>query len=219
MVTHVPPRVPMEPVLTDLPAGSGLWRCHPTGCPAAGFNPVLSHRYFDGGRFDGTADDAYRFLYAAPEPLTALAETLLRDVPYSAAGTRVVPWVSAVQRSLTRLRVTEDLKLVRLVSQADLAAVFQDAWLLEGESDRYGATRYWAQEIRRYAPAAQGMVWQSRRNRPYHAVVFFSDRCEGEPVKAVEEQSYHLGTFEGVAKANRLLAPLRAMILPPGIRP
>lgn len=213
-----PPPVPMRPALTVLPAGAELWRCHTTRFPATGFNPVLSHRHFAGGRFDGTADDAYRFLYAAPEPLTALAETLLRDVPYSDAGVRVVPWALAAPRSLSRLTVTEELTLVRLVTQADLAAVFQDASLLEGGDERYGATRFWAQEIRRYAPGAHGMVWQSRRNRPCHALVLFGDRCGDEPLKADPEHAYRLGTFEGAEEANRLLAPLRAVLVPPGVR-
>ncbi|GLF96583.1 RES family NAD+ phosphorylase [Streptomyces yaizuensis] len=215
---QVPPDVPMRPVTTVLPAGAELWRCHATSRPVTDFNPVPSHRHVGGGRFDGADDDRYRFLYAAFEPLTALAETLLRDIPYGETGVRPVPWVTASSRSLSKARVTEDLRLVRLVSQADLAAVFQDTWLLEGGDDRYGLTRYWAQEIRRHAPDAQGMVWQSRRNRPHHALVLFGDRCGDEPLKAVPEDSYALGTFEGAERANQLLAPLRAFLLPPGMR-
>ncbi|GGZ56227.1 hypothetical protein GCM10010387_57800 [Streptomyces inusitatus] len=221
MVGQPPPGAArMSPRLTVLPAGSELWRCHAATCPPAAFNPSLAPSHFDGSRFDGTTEDPYPFLYAAPEPATGLAEVLLRSVRYDdTSGLRQVQWPLAASRTLTKLLVTEDLTLVRLVSEEDLAAVFQDSWLLEGGEGRYPMTRVWAHEIRRQAPAVQGLVWQSRRNRPYRALVLFGDRCGAEPLKAVPGQSHRLATVEGVHEANRLLAPLRAVIAPPGVRP
>ncbi|MER5766911.1 RES family NAD+ phosphorylase [Streptomyces sp. NPDC001985] len=209
----------MEPALTVVPAGTELWRCHASAYAATAFNTSRAHPHFDGARFDGTVDDPYPFLYAAPEPTTALAEVLLRSVRFSGpAGTRQVPWALAASRTLSRVRVTEDLTLVRLVSEEDLAAVFQSSWLLEGDEGRYPSTRFWAREIRRQERRAQGLVWQSRRNRPHHAVVLFGDRCGAEPLKAEPGQGCSLGTFEGAIEANRLLAPLRAVVVPPGAR-
>ncbi|MFT9479821.1 RES domain-containing protein [Streptomyces sp. Mo3] len=90
------------------------------------------------------------------------------------------------------------------------------SWLLE--TDEYAQTRAWAREIRRQVPDAQGLVWQSRRHRPHPAMVLFGDRCGEEPLKAVPGQAHNLGTFEGAGEANRLLAPLRAIVIPPGTR-
>lgn len=209
----------MSPNLSVLEAGTELWRCHETAFSCTAFNPVAAHSHFGGSRFDGTADDPYAYLYAAQEPTTALAEVLLRDMAFTwPAGTRQVPWAKAAIRSLSKLRLTEDLLLVDLVTEEDLAAVFQDAWLLEADGPGYAQTRAWAREIRRQVPRAQGLRWQSRRHRPHHAVVLFGDRCGAEPLKAVPGQAHNLGTFEGASEANRLLAPLRAVIVPPGMR-
>lgn len=62
----------------------------------------------------------------------------------------------------------------------DLAAVDQDAWLVDADGPAdYPRTRYWAQALRRHADWAQGMVWQSHRCRPRLAYVLFGDRCGG----------------------------------------
>ncbi|MEU5108690.1 RES family NAD+ phosphorylase [Streptomyces sp. NPDC021354] len=209
----------MSPTLVGLDAGTELWRCHQTTFPCTEFNPVAAHAHFGGSRFDGTSEDPYPYLYAGLDPTTALAEVLLRDVEFSGPeGMRQVPWAQAAIRSLAKLRVTEDLVLVRLFSERDLAAVFQTSWLLETEGPGYAQTRAWAREIRRQVPRAQGLLWQSRRNRPEQALVLFGDRCGAEPLKAVPGHAHNLGTFEGTRVANELLVPLRAVIVPPGMR-
>lgn len=209
----------MSPTLVGLDAGTELWRCHETAYPCTEFNPVTAHSHFGGSRFDGTAEDPYPYLYAALEPTTPLAEVLLRDMEFTwPAGTRQVPWAKAAIRSLSELRVTEDLTLVRLVKEEDLAGVFQNSWLLETDGPGYAQTRAWAREIRRQVPQAQGLLWESRRHRDRRALVLFGDRCGAEPLKAVPGHAHNLGTFEGVSVANQLLAPLRAVIVPPGMR-
>ncbi|MEV6132542.1 hypothetical protein AB0M05_38100 [Streptomyces violaceusniger] len=53
------------------------------------------------------------------------------------------------------------------------------------------------------------------------SAVFDSTHATGpgkEPLKAVPGQAHNLGTFEGAGEANRLLAPLRAVVIPPGMR-
>ncbi|MGW6459185.1 RES family NAD+ phosphorylase [Streptomyces sp. NPDC055078] len=220
MVGQAPPDARMSPRLTVLRAGAELWRCHPTVYPATEFNPVAAHSHFGGSRFDSTADDPYPFLYAAPYPATTLAETLVRSMEFTGpAGERRVPWELAAPRSLSKVEVTEELLLVRLLTGEDLAGVFQTSWLVEADEPQYAQTRYWAREIRRQTPRAQGFVWQSRRNRPENSLVLFGDRCGPEPLKAVAGQTYNLGTFEGAIEANRWLKPLRAVIVPPASRP
>lgn len=218
MVRQAPPEgARMSPNLFTLSAGTELWRCHETAYACTEFNPKPAHSFFGGNRFDATAEDRYPYLYAAVEPATTLAEVMLRDTEFTGPeARRQVPWALAATRSLSKVRVTEDLVLVRLVREEDLAAVFQTSWLLE--TDEYAQTRAWAREIRRQMPDAQGLVWQSRRHRPHPAMVLFGDRCGEEPLKAVPGQAHNLGTFEGAGEANRLLAPLRAVVIPPGTR-
>ncbi|MEW2569304.1 RES family NAD+ phosphorylase [Streptomyces sp. NPDC047070] len=230
MTRQLPPEVAMAPRATVLPAGTTLWRCHHSGYPAAGFKKVEAHTLFGGSRFDCTAEDPYPYLYATLEPTTALAEVLLRSMDFDPVlGSRIVPWAQASRYTLTRIVTTADLTLVSLRVEEDLAAVCQDSWLLDSEPDAYPQTRYWAQELRRQAKDAQGLLWQSRRHRPRAAVVLFGDRCGDEPfadgtadavdsddaVDAVDTVAcYDLSTPVGLAEANRLLAPLRAVILP-----
>lgn len=206
----------MKPNLSTLPAGTELWRCHQTRWSGAEFSPALADFHFGGSRFDGTPLDPYPYLYAAPEPATALAEVLLRSMAFDTeTGMRLVPYRRIVGRSLTALRTTIDLRLIELVSEEDLAAVCQDSWLLETEGPGYAQTRRWAAELRARVPEAQGLLWQSRRHRPRHALVLFGDRCRTEPVKTDPGSSVQLDTPAGVLEANRLLAPLRAAIVAP----
>ncbi|MFB7470727.1 RES family NAD+ phosphorylase [Kitasatospora sp. NPDC056184] len=209
----------MRPHLRSLPAGTELWRCHRTGRAGAGFNPVPADSHFGGSRFDGTLADPYSFLYAAPEPATALAEVLLRAMPFDAGtGMRLVPYRAVAQRSLTVLHTAVDLCLVELVTEEDLAAVCQDSWLLETEGPGYAQTRRWAAELRSRVPQAQGLVWQSRRHRPREALVLFGDRCGEGVLKSDPGTVRALDTPDGVAEVNRLFAPLRAAVVPPGPR-
>ncbi|MBO1416196.1 RES family NAD+ phosphorylase [Streptomyces sp. FH025] len=219
----MPPQAPppdsetfrMDPVLETLPAGTELWRCHQTRYPGGEFSPVQADVHFGGSRFDGTPLDPYPYLYAAPEQATALAEVLLRAVPFDGStGTRLIPHARVAGRSLTALRTAVDLRLIRLVTEEDLAAICQDSWLLETEGPGYAQTRRWATALRARVPHAQGLLWQSRRHRPKRALVLFGDRCGTEPVKTDPGGSFPLDTPQGMAAANRLLAPLRAVLVP-----
>ncbi|WP_405798596.1 RES family NAD+ phosphorylase [Streptomyces sp. NBC_01506] len=206
----------LTPNLRTLPAGSELWRCHSDRRPPEAFNPVAADSHFGGNRFDGTSEDPYPFLYAGAEPATALAEVLLRSLDFdTASGSRLVPRAWVKGRSLSLLRTRVDLTLIQLVTEEDLAAVCQDSWLLEAQGASYPQTRRWASELRTQVPSAQGLLWQSRRHRPRHAVVLFGDRCGAEPLKPDPARGIAgLGTPAGIAEANRLLAPLRAATVP-----
>ncbi|WP_254552270.1 RES family NAD+ phosphorylase [Kitasatospora sp. MMS16-BH015] len=202
--------------METLPAGTELWRCHATKYAGAEFNPVRADLHFGGSRFDGTSLDPYPYLYAAPDRVTALAEVLLRSIPFDGrTGTRLIPYARVAGRSLSALRTTRDLCLVRLVSEEDLARVCQDSWLLETEGPGYAQTRRWAGELRARVAEADGLLWQSRRHRPRTALVLFGDRCGREAVTDDPGSSLALDSPEGTAEANRLLAPLRAALVPP----
>lgn len=204
-----------------LPAGTELWRVHNAARAPEEFNPNLADPHMDGNRFDGTRLDPYHCLYLADSPTTALAESVLRSTPFErATSKRLIPWVRARGRTLSAMRARCDLNLISLIEETDLAAVCQDSTLLEGEArGDYAMARRWASEIRAKAPDAMGLIWQSRRNRPRHALVLFHDRfghCDGKPLEVVPGTGIpDLGSKAGLAEANRLLDPLRAEISEP----
>ncbi|MEW1547572.1 RES family NAD+ phosphorylase [Streptomyces tsukubensis] len=208
----------LSPRICTLPAGTELWRCHSAARPAETFNPIAADSHFGGARFDGTVYDPYPFLYAGTEPATALAEVLLRSVDFDErSGRRLVPRAWIAGRALSVLRTRVELRLIRLVSEEDLAAVCQDSWLLEAEGASYAQTRRWASALRDRAPEAQGLLWQSRRHRPRNAVILFGDRCGPDAVKSDPARGVaDLGSATGITRTNRLLAPLRAAVAPPG---
>ncbi|MFF3498558.1 RES family NAD+ phosphorylase [Streptomyces sp. NPDC003247] len=213
MTKQPPPADGVRPRFTVFPAGTRLWRCCRSEYPATDFNKTEQHVLFGGSRFDGTTEDPYPYLYAARRPTTALAEVLLRSMDFDHdTGHRLVKWAQAGQYTLAEVVTGTDLTLVSLRTEEDLAAVCQTTWLLD--SDDYPQTRYWAQEVRRQAEDAQGLLWLSRRHRPREALVLFGDRCGPEPLQAEVLACHDLATDEGVRVANRLLAPLRAVIVP-----
>ncbi|MFF9086490.1 RES family NAD+ phosphorylase [Streptomyces sp. NPDC014991] len=209
----------LRPNRRVIPAGTELWRVHRSIHAPDAFNPRLADIHFDGGRFDGTVLDRYHSLYLAETALTALAESVLRSRPFDLpAGERTIPYRAVWQRTLSCLRTRTDLTLVSLVSGTDLAAVCQDATLLEDEGN-YARARRWSSEIRAQAPDAMGLVWESRRNRSEHALVLFHDRCErpgGGPLEVLTDRGIaDLGSEEGRERADALLAPLRASVSKP----
>ncbi|MEU7576646.1 RES family NAD+ phosphorylase [Streptomyces sp. NPDC041068] len=218
MTGTVPPSsYEMTPRRQALPRGTRLWRTHKAKRRPGQFNPVSVDPHFGGNRFDGTSYDPYPYLYVADDAATALAETLLRSLEFDVGtGMRLIPYAAVKDKSLSLLRTRCELTLVSLTTEADLAAVCQDSWLLEAEGERYAKTRRWASEIRVQAPDTAGLIWQSRRNRPRLALVLFGDRCAEDAL--AEERGGgipDLGSPAGVTEANRLLAPLRAAIVPP----
>jgi hypothetical protein len=164
------------PELTTLRAGTVLFRVHQKRFGADAFNPVPSHRYYGGGRFDATDDDTYPYLYAGETVDVAVAETLLRDLSPNDTGTRQLPMARAAGRRISAVEVTADLELVSLRTGTDLGAVAQDTWLTTCDPRDYPQSRHWAHWIRIHATSAAGYVWLSRREPGTSAYVLFGDR-------------------------------------------
>ncbi|GGW73905.1 RES family NAD+ phosphorylase [Streptomyces griseoloalbus] len=217
MALQAPPEgVAMDPVRTVLPAGSLIWRCHGHRYGAAQFNPRPAHEFFKGSRFDATERDPYPYLYAALDPVAALAEVFLRSVEFdSGSGVRLIPWAQASRYRLSALRTTEDITLLDLTTAEGLASVWQDEWLIDCEEREYDKTRYWVQVMRQHCADAQGLRWTSKRCRPRAAVQFFGDRGAPCPADQAPEESWRLDSREGLERANRLLSPLRSVISAP----
>lgn len=217
------PMTPLElrPNRHVIPAGTELWRVHSTRYAPNEFNPKLADpfEFKDGNRFDGTLLDPYHCLYLADTATTALAESVLRSRPFELpAGKRRVPYATVRRRSLSVLRTRCELTLVSLVESKDLAAVCQEATLLEDERN-YVSARRWASEIRAQAPDVMGLIWQSRHNRPQRALVLFHDRfahCDGKPLDVLPERGIRdLDSDAGIDRANWFLEPLRSEISRP----
>jgi RES domain len=189
-----------SPRFVSLPAGSFLWRVarrDSSAGPLAGpgwspfarrtepLDPVGGEW---GGRFDPTPGESYSYCYAALDDLTALCEALLRDVPFYAPR-RYLARQSVAGKSLVLLETLEPLWLVSLLDAADLAAAWQDTWLIHAEPPYYSTTQLWARWLRGAsgpdgASPPAGMIWPSKRQPTGRAVVLFGDRCEQAVVPA-----------------------------------
>jgi hypothetical protein len=217
MPAEAPPeRFDSPPRAMLLPAGTVLWRVHHRRFDSCQFTDRPADGHFGGGRFDATADQPYPFLYAAPKESTAVAERLLRGRQFGGYRRRVIERASIAGRRLSALETTRELRLITLVSATDLATVYQDDWLVQADEAEYGRTRRWGHRLRREDPAAAGLVWQSRRDRPHLSMVLFADRLPpGAPV--LEPAGFapvDLDEPAGISWLNTVLKPYRACIAP-----
>lgn len=202
--------------------GTPLVRVHRHAYGAWEFNARLSDVLWDGARFDATEADKYPYLYAGLSAVTALAETLLRDVASDERAYRVVPNDKALGRSASRLTLIQDLELVSLIDGKDLGAIGQDDWLVSCSACDYPFTREWAHWLRRQATWAQGLIWDSKRDRGGLAIVLFGDRLardfgddyEQTLPREVTRLVADLGDETGVKWANEQLLPYRAIVSP-----
>jgi RES domain len=180
-VTRQPPPASFSgtPNQTTLAAGTVLSRVHRTQYGSREFNPHGSDILWGGGRFDSTEKDRYPFLYAGQTDDVAVAEALLRDIDADDHGSRFLAKKYWRGRQLSRLRTTEDVRLVSLRTGKDLGAIGQDTWLTTCNAQEYAFTREWAQWLRTQAADAAGLVWHSKREPGQQSLVLFEDRCPG----------------------------------------
>jgi len=208
-----PPVRPREdPHRWVLRAATVLWRVHARKHPSTGFNPTRVDRYFGPSRFSGTEDDPYPYFYAAFTEPTALAEALLRGIPFPQQGKRTLQRKAVAGRRLSPVAINHELTLLSLVSGRDLAAVCQDEWLVQAEWREFAQTRHWAHWLRAQAPWAQGLVWPSKRNLSEHAVMLFGDRCGPDPLQPVAIPPVDLDDGAGAKWLNDALEPYGARI-------
>lgn len=213
--TPPPAAPPGTPVKATLPAGTPLFRVHRAAWPATAFNPEPADRLWGGGRFDATEDDPYRFLYAGFTAPAAVCETLLRSIPCTAPEPRPVLRSAVRGRRLAFLRLAVDVDVVSLVSGRDLAAVAQDAWLVQAEAHEYAFTRAWGHWIRRHTdPWAQGFVWPSKREPADRVAVLFGDRCPPGAVEETGTPAVDFSTPDGEEWLNSVLGPYNARLTP-----
>ena len=198
-----------------LPSGSNLWRVHQQKYDAAAFNDHPVDPYFGGGRFDATADDPYPFMYAALTESTALAEILLRDLPFPSGRPRVIKRSSVARRQISLVETTIDMTLISLVTGPDLATVRQDAWLVHSDVSDYPLTRRWARSLRLQCQWAQGLIWTSRRDLPQVSMVLFGDRCPPGALRVSDKSGINLDDEPGAAYLNLALEAYAVHVYPP----
>jgi hypothetical protein len=194
-----------------------LWRVHHRAVRADRFTRPRTAAHRGGGRFDGTVlTDPYRFYYAGLDASTALAEVLLRDLPFGADGRRILPHAGVAERLASRLHTTRPLTLIALVTGPDLAAVAQDDWLVRADPDDYPRTRGWARWMRGQAPWAQGLLWSSKRDTGKRVLMLFGDRVQGAVLSDPPARVVDLGHPPGTEWVNAVLAPYRTVVSAPG---
>lgn len=213
MGAYEPPTGDITPRHALLPAGTVLWRVHHQAQRPNEFTDRPAHPYFGGGRFDGAADDPYPFLYAGETEPTALTEVLLRDIPFTSDGYRILPRSGLYDRRLAALECTAELRLIALETAQDLAAIGQTDWLVQAEPNEFAQTRYWARWLRTRSDG-QGIVWQSRRHRPDRVFVLFGDRCGQDAFKPLPTRCVPLDPPGGIDYLNELLGTYRVRIEP-----
>lgn len=207
----------------QLGRGSCLWRVHNRNYGARSFKAVRSDQQFGGARFDATEADDYPFYYAALDQLTALAETLFRDLPTDERGMRLLTGPALAERQMSGLTLTRDLDLVSLISGEDLAAIAQDAWLVTASGPEYAQTRSWAHWLRGQAKWAHGFIWDSLRDRSRPAIVLFGDRLRADfgndyeriLLHEVPELAVDLDDKDRLDWLNGLFRRQRVAVVPP----
>ncbi len=175
-----------------------LYRVHSAKFAACGFNPSPAVSGA-GGRFD-TAEGTPAYLYAARSRRTAIAESLLRAVPFDARGVRAVPLAALRSRCLSELVATADITLVSLHGPG-LARVGQDTWLVRSDSAEYPRTREWAAAIMRWAPSASGLEWRPRHDDDGLAVCLYEDRVLGGALEVVRTLMLEVGEGRAVVRS------------------
>ncbi|WP_327290237.1 RES family NAD+ phosphorylase [Streptomyces sp. NBC_01198] len=220
------PTVRAAPHRHVLPAGTELWRVHSVRRAATDFKAVPADLHWGGGRFcdirDELSTDRRPYLYAGLSPLTAVCETLARDLRTRQDGRRRITQPRVRDMLLSKVVAAVDLPLVDLTDNSHLAAVHQDIWLVQAQAPEYPRTRRWGSWIRGQASWAVGIRWPSRQDSGLVSgeVCALYDRTGGPGLlKPSSDDPLELNSAAGRDYLNDLLAPLRIRVEHPRRRP
>ncbi|MFJ1840474.1 RES family NAD+ phosphorylase [Streptomyces sp. NPDC088146] len=219
------PTVRAKPHRHVLPAGTELWRVHAARWGGTEFKAVPADLHWGGGRFcdirDGLSAAPVPYLYAALSPLTAVCETLARDLRVSPDGRRRITQPRVRDTLLSKVVAAVDLPLVDLTDNPKLAAVHQDNWLVQSPAPAYPRTRRWGSWIRSQAPWAVGFRWPSRQDLgpgPADVCVLYANEGVHDLLKPSTEDPLELNTPAGRYYLNDLLGPVRIRVEHPRVR-
>ena len=171
MVTPEPPN-PFNPPTATLDTGTQLYRVCTAAKDrtAATFNPGFGAPT----RFAFFGTPAIPVLYAAATEESAVAETLLHDIPVSGG---VVPYDTYARTVMARLGLTRPLRVGILHGLGLRQLRVTAGEITASGADTYPETVKWAKAA--HAAELDGLVWMSRLCNDAKAYVFFGDRCDG----------------------------------------
>lgn len=198
-----PQKAPNRAKRVLLPRETILYRVHSELFGPTEFNPTdpASREAGEDGRFDSLGGDP-AYLYAARSQRVALAESLLRDVPFDEDGIRQVPLGALRGRCISSLRTTDTLSLVALHGEG-LARLGQDGWLVTSDASQYPLTCEWGKAILGWVPSAHGLQWRPRHDDDGLALCLYEDRAAGR-IEAVS--TLPLWSGDGLALVRTTLS-------------
>jgi hypothetical protein len=113
-----------------------------------------------------------RVLYAAATEGTAVAETLLHDIPASGG---ILPYDKYARTVMARLQVARPVRVGILPGRGLRRLKVTAADLTASGAETYPETVKWAHAA--HDAEFDGLVWMSRLCNDAKAYVFFGDRC------------------------------------------
>lgn len=178
------------PVITTLPAGSRLWRIHPTvHHPPSGavdddgtlFNPGVGDPTRFAPLLDGSGANVPT-MYVGATRRGALFETFLHDqMPLSTIDSR--KWAEHV---LTPLETHVDINLVMLHGHGLRSLGLHAADITHTLPTEYPRATRWAEWLHHHTMAA-GLTWTSHQDDDERAFVLWGDRL---PAGAITPESH-----------------------------
>jgi len=175
---HPPPAHPFR----LRPCAAGHWfRVHGFDAVSGRFAPDAFNDSSNGdARFSPLLDPAsgtiIPTIYAAVSTAGAISEVVLHDVPTPSTG-YLHDWERDKASNLHLSQVAlPDLQLADLQSQGLQAAGLEQWELFGTNKPDYPRTRAWGLHIWQTMPAAQGLLWMSRRANDSAVLMLFGDR-------------------------------------------
>ncbi|HEY8295315.1 MAG TPA: RES family NAD+ phosphorylase, partial [Micrococcaceae bacterium] len=158
-------------------------------------------------RFAFFGDPVVPVLYAAGAEESAVAETLLHDVPLSGGALRPDDYLDKV---MGRLTVHRHLRLASFMGTGLRALGVDAADLTMTESDRYVETVRWSAAA--HEDGFDGIVWMSRRCNTERAYMFFGDRVGSADLVIDPDFARAFALPDDIDWLTRMCVPLRVAI-------
>lgn len=212
--TPLPPAAALKTTLTQLKAGTILYRVHHEQFTAVQFNPGTKGN----ARFSpirNAEGEPIPTLYGGVTKNCAMMETIFHDVSF-AAGFKSYDKSKLDDQVISALEVKETLKLVDLATVPLRKLGITRKELIDTEKDQYPQTRQWAEALHQQCPTAQGLSWISRQDDTARAVMLFGDRVArgalctaGVPLSLVNDATTYNDVLDLAERLDVMIVPGR----------
>ena len=206
-MSAVLPPDPFEPEEATLEAGTLLYRVGNISRSVSSFNP--GHGQQKPTRFAFFNDPPVPVLYAAETEESALAESLLHDIPLAGG---ILGSDDYMNKVMGRLLITRDVRLASLRGLGLRKLKVTDTQVTNTDASEYGTTVAWAKAA--HDAGFEGLEWTSRLCNDSRAVVLFGDRA----TDAVEQDTSfgrHFLSGDGLDWLITTCLPLHVEVMPP----